>query len=41
MQSGIGFHWYETWTKSQPMFSNVAETQKAFPDKFLILPKAV
>lgn len=34
--SGIGFHWYETWTKSQPMFSNVAETQKAFPDKFLI-----
>ena len=34
--SGIGFHWYETWTKSQPMFSNVAETPKAFPDKFLI-----
>ena len=34
--SGIGFHWYETWTKSQPMFNNVAETQKAFPDKFLI-----
>lgn len=34
--TGIGFHWYETWTKSQPLFQNVAETQKAFPDKFLI-----
>lgn len=34
--SGIGFHWYETWTKSQPLFNNVAETQKAFPNKFLI-----
>ena len=34
--SGIGFHWYETWTKSQPMFNNVAETHKAFPDKFLL-----
>ena len=34
--SGIGFHWYETWTKSQPMFNNVAETKKAFPNKFLL-----
>lgn len=34
--SGIGFHWYETWTKSKPLFNNVAETAKAFPDKFLI-----
>lgn len=34
--TGIGFHWYEFWTKSQPMFSNVEETHKAFPDKFLI-----
>lgn len=34
--SGIGYHWYETWTKSKPLFNNLAETQKAFPDKFLI-----
>ena len=34
--NGIGFHWYETWTKSQPMFNNIAETKKAFADKFLI-----
>lgn len=34
--SGIGYHWYETWTKSQPLFNNVAETQRAFPNKFLI-----
>lgn len=34
--SGIGFHWYETWTKSAPLFNNVAEVAKAFPDKFLI-----
>jgi glucosylceramidase len=34
--SGIGFHWYETWTKSKPMFNNLAETHKAFPDKFLL-----
>lgn len=34
--SGIGYHWYETWTKSKQLFNNVAETQKAFPDKFLI-----
>lgn len=33
---GVGFHWYETWTKSQPMFNNVEETRRAFPDKFLI-----
>lgn len=34
--TGIGFHWYETWTKSQPLFENVEETTKAFPNKFLI-----
>lgn len=34
--NGIGYHWYETWTKSKPLFNNLAETQKAFPDKFLI-----
>lgn len=34
--SGIGYHWYETWTKSTPLFDNIGETAKAFPDKFLI-----
>lgn len=34
--SGIGYHWYETWTKSQPLFENLEETRKAFPNKFLI-----
>lgn len=34
--NGIGYHWYETWTKSKPLFNNLVETQKAFPDKFLI-----
>lgn len=34
--SGIGYHWYETWTKSKPLFDNLIATQRAFPDKFLI-----
>ena len=34
--SGIGFHWYETWANSKPLFENVDETHKAFPDKFMI-----
>lgn len=34
--TGIGYHWYETWTDSEPMFSNVDETKRAFPNKFLI-----
>jgi glucosylceramidase len=29
---GIGFHWYETWTKSTPLFDNVKRVQEAFPD---------
>ena len=33
---GIGYHWYETWTKSKPLFDNIGETARAFPDKFLI-----
>ncbi|MXV50152.1 glycosyl hydrolase [Pedobacter sp. HMF7647] len=33
---GIGFHWYETWTKSQMLFDNVKLTHEAFPDKNLI-----
>lgn len=33
---GIGFHWYETWAKGQPMFDNIANVNQSFPDKHLI-----
>lgn len=33
---GIGFHWYETWTKSQMLFQNLNRVKEAFPDKELI-----
>ncbi|MBC7745031.1 MAG: glycoside hydrolase family 30 protein [Flavobacterium sp.] len=33
---GIGFHWYETWTKSDMLFQNLQKTKEAFPDKELI-----
>lgn len=33
---GIGFHWYETWTGSDPMFVNLDQVNQAFPDKNLV-----
>ena len=33
---GIGFHWYETWTKAGPQFENTRLTHQAFPGKNLI-----
>lgn len=33
---GIGFHWYETWTKSNMMFDNVYKTHESFSDKHLL-----
>jgi len=33
---GIGFHWYETWTKSNMMFDNLRHVHEAFPDKNLV-----
>lgn len=33
---GVGFHWYETWTGGEPMFGNVAEVHRAFPDVNLL-----
>ena len=33
---GIGFHWYETWTKSGMQFYNLRNVKEAFPDKELI-----
>ncbi|MFA7421716.1 MAG: glycoside hydrolase family 30 protein [Melioribacteraceae bacterium] len=33
---GVGFHWYETWAGGVPMFENVGEVKKAFPNTNLI-----
>lgn len=33
---GIGFHWYETWTGSQPNHTNLALIQESYPDKKLL-----
>lgn len=33
---GIGFHWYETWTGSDPMFPNLGNIKESYPDKNLI-----
>nr|WP_324256933.1 glycoside hydrolase family 30 protein [Cellvibrio fontiphilus] len=37
---GIGFHWYETWTGGKPLYSNVAEVAKAYPNVNLLLTEA-
>lgn len=33
---GIGFHWYETWTGGEPMFSNLGNINESFPTKNLL-----
>ncbi len=33
---GVGFHWYETWTGSDPNFENLRRVKESFPDKELI-----
>lgn len=33
---GIGFHWYETWTGSEPMFTNLGNITASYPSKNLI-----
>lgn len=33
---GLGFHWYETWTGSQPLYNNLKSVKESFPDKQLI-----
>ena len=33
---GIGFHWYETWTGSEPNFQNLKAVNESYPDKALI-----
>lgn len=33
---GIGFHWYETWTKGLPKWDNLRNVKESFPDKELL-----
>jgi len=33
---GLGFHWYETWSKGLPQFDNIRRVKEAYPDKNLI-----
>lgn len=33
---GIGFHWYETWAKGDPMFENVGKVNESYPSKKLL-----
>ncbi len=37
---GVGFHWYETWTGAKPLYNNVAEVSKAYPNVNLMLTEA-
>ena len=37
---GIGFHWYETWTGGDPMYSNVAEVARCIRSKPVLLTEA-
>jgi len=33
---GIGFHWYETWTGGDAMYSSLGQLQASYPDKKLL-----
>lgn len=33
---GVGFHWYETWTGSDPQFENLKRVKESYPGKELI-----
>lgn len=33
---GIGFHWYETWTGGEPMFTSLGNIKEAYPSKNLV-----
>ncbi len=37
---GVGFHWYETWAGGEPMYNNVAEVTRAWPDIKVLLTEA-
>jgi glucosylceramidase len=33
---GLGFHWYETWTGSEPLFDNIAHVRENYPGKNIL-----
>lgn len=33
---GVGYHWYETWTGSDPMYENLKTVGDSYPDKHLL-----
>lgn len=33
---GIGFHWYEPWAGGEPMYENLVNVQRSYPDMKLI-----
>lgn len=37
---GVGFHWYETWAGGKPMYGNVAEVNRAYPELNLLVTEA-
>ncbi|WP_218147554.1 glycoside hydrolase family 30 protein [Massilia yuzhufengensis] len=37
---GVGFHWYETWAKGEPMHANVAAVHQAYPEIKLLMTEA-
>jgi glucosylceramidase len=39
---GVGYHWYETWAKGEPMHRNLAAVHEAYPDvPFLLTESAI
>jgi glucosylceramidase len=37
---GVGYHWYETWAKGQPMHRNLAAMTQAYPDVPFLLTES-
>ncbi len=37
---GVGYHWYETWAKGEPMHRNLAAVHEAYPDVPLLLTES-
>lgn len=37
---GVGYHWYETWAKGEPMHANVAAVHQAYPEINLLMTEA-
>jgi len=33
---GLGFHWYETWSGTKPLYDNVQKVQEAYPNTHLL-----